>query len=113
MKLDHSGGADQFEDDPERYREPIIAAPNTAGTGSEISRGCVISNAQTAEKKIIFHPKLLRTVTICYPQLTTSMPPAITADTGMDALAHCLEAYCSHAYHPMSCAIALEGMRLV
>ena len=93
--------------------DPIVAVPTTAGTGSEVSRGCVISNAQTAEKKIIFHPRLLPTVAICDPQLTVSMPAAITAGTGMDAMAHCLEAYCSPVYHPMSRAVALEGMRLI
>ncbi|MCU0803112.1 MAG: iron-containing alcohol dehydrogenase, partial [Rhodobacteraceae bacterium] len=64
-------------------------------------------------KKIIFHPKLMPAITICDPALTVGMPKFITAGTGMDALAHCLEAYCSPFYHPMSQGIALEGMRLV
>lgn len=93
--------------------DPIIAVPTTAGTGSEVGRASVITNSQTAEKKIIFHPKILPSVVICDPELTVGMPRFITAGTGMDAFAHCLEAYCSPHYHPMSQGIALEGMRLV
>ena len=92
---------------------PIIAVPTTAGTGSEVGRASVITNSETHVKKIIFHPKVLPTVVICDPELTVGMPRAITAGTGMDAFAHCLEAYCSPHYHPMSQGIALEGMRLV
>ncbi len=92
---------------------PIIAVPTTAGTGSEVGRAGVLTNSTTHKKKIIFHPKLLPVVTICDPALTVGMPRFITAGTGMDALAHCLEAYCSPFYHPMSQGIALEGMRLV
>lgn len=92
---------------------PIIAVPTTAGTGSEVGRAGVLTNSATHRKKIIFHPKLMPSVTICDPELTVGMPKFITAGTGMDALAHCLEAYCSPHYHPMSQGIALEGMRLV
>ena len=92
---------------------PIIAVPTTAGTGSEVGRAGVLTNATTHKKKIIFHPALMPKVTICDPALTVGMPRFITAGTGMDALAHCLEAYCSPFYHPMSQGIALEGMRLV
>ena len=92
---------------------PIIAVPTTAGTGSEVGRAGVLTNSATHKKKIIFHPKLMPVVTICDPALTVGMPRFITAGTGMDALAHCLEAYCSPFYHPMSQGIALEGMRLV
>ncbi|MGB3314574.1 MAG: iron-containing alcohol dehydrogenase [Albidovulum sp.] len=92
---------------------PIIAVPTTAGTGSEVGRAGVLTNSETHKKKIIFHPKLLPAVTICDPELTVGMPKFITAGTGMDALAHCLEAYSSPFYHPMSQGIALEGMRLV
>ena len=92
---------------------PIIAVPTTAGTGSEVGRASVITNSATHEKKIIFHPKVLPSVVICDPDLTVGMPRAITAGTGMDAFAHCLEAYCSPQFHPMSQGIALEGMRLV
>ncbi|KFE33835.1 iron-containing alcohol dehydrogenase [Thioclava atlantica] len=92
---------------------PIIAVPTTAGTGSEVGRAGVLTNSETHKKKIIFHPKLLPAITICDPELTVGMPAFITAGTGMDALAHCLEAFCSPHYHPMSQGIALEGMRLV
>ncbi len=92
---------------------PIVAVPTTAGTGSEVGRASVITNSQTHEKKIIFHPKILPSLVVCDPELTVGMPPAITAGTGMDAFAHCLEAFCSPHYHPMSQGIALEGMRLV
>lgn len=92
---------------------PVIAVPTTAGTGSEVGRAGVLTDSATHRKKIIFHPKLMPVVTICDPELTVGMPAFITAGTGMDALAHCLEAYCSPFYHPMSQGIALEGMRLV
>ncbi len=92
---------------------PIIAVPTTAGTGSEVGRAGVIANSETHEKKIIFHPKILPSIVICDPELTVGMPATITAGTGMDAFAHCLEAYCSPHYHPMSQGIAVEGMRLV
>lgn len=92
---------------------PVIAVPTTAGTGSEVGRAGVLTDSATHRKKIIFHPKLMPVVTLCDPELTVGMPAFITAGTGMDALAHCLEAYCSPLYHPMSQGIALEGMRLV
>ncbi len=92
---------------------PIIAVPTTAGTGSEVVRASVFTNSQTHTKKVIFHPKFLPAVTICDPELTVGMPKIITAGTGMDAFAHCLEAYSSPFYHPMSAGIALEGLRLV
>ena len=92
---------------------PVIAVPTTAGTGSEVGRASVITNSQTNEKKIIFHPKMLPVVVICDPELTVGMPKFITAGTGLDAFAHCVEAYSSPHYHPMSQGIALEGMRLV
>lgn len=92
---------------------PIIAVPTTAGTGSEVGRAGVLTNSATHKKKIIFHPKLMPAITLCDPELTVGMPSFITAGTGMDALAHCLEAYSSPFYHPMSQGIALEGMRLV
>jgi alcohol dehydrogenase class IV len=93
--------------------KPIVAVPTTAGTGSEVGRAGVLTNSESQVKKIIFHPKILPAQVICDPELTVGMPPAITAGTGMDAFAHCLEAYCSPFYHPMSQGIALEGMRLV
>ncbi|HSG94414.1 MAG TPA: iron-containing alcohol dehydrogenase, partial [Afifellaceae bacterium] len=92
---------------------PIIAVPTTAGTGSEVGRAGVITNEATHTKKVIFHPKMMPQIVICDPELTVGMPPFITAGTGMDALAHCLEAYCAPSYHPMAEGIAVEGMRLV
>ncbi|MEO1536262.1 MAG: iron-containing alcohol dehydrogenase [Pseudomonadota bacterium] len=92
---------------------PIVAVPTTAGTGSEVGRASVITNSQSREKKIIFHPKMLPSVVICDPELTVGMPKHITAGTGLDAFAHCVEAFSSPHYHPMSQGIALEGMRLV
>jgi alcohol dehydrogenase class IV len=92
---------------------PVIAVPTTAGTGSEVGRAGVITDEASHTKKVIFHPLMMPKVTICDPELTVGMPPAITAGTGMDALAHCLEAYCGTAYHPLADGIAAEGMRLV
>ncbi len=92
---------------------PVIAVPTTAGTGSEVGRASVISNTESLEKKIIFHPKMLPVVVICDPELTVGMPQFITAGTGLDAFAHCVEAYSSPHYHPLSQGIALEGMKLV
>jgi alcohol dehydrogenase class IV len=92
---------------------PIIAIPTTAGTGSETGRASVILNEQTGVKNIIFHPKFLPSIVILDPVLTVGLPPKLTAATGMDALAHNLEAYCAPGYHPMADGIALEGMRLI
>lgn len=92
---------------------PIIAVPTTAGTGSEVGRAGVITNEATHTKKVIFHPKMLPVTVIADPELSVGMPPFITAGTGLDALAHCLEAYCAPGYHPMADGIALEGIRLV
>ena len=92
---------------------PIVAVPTTAGTGSEVGRAGVLTHEATHTKKVIFHPKLLPAIVIADPELTVGMPPFITAGTGMDALAHCLEAYCAPGYHPMADGIAVEGMRLV
>ena len=92
---------------------PIIAVPTTAGTGSETGRASVILNEKSREKKIIFHPKFLPSIVILDPVLTLDLPPKITAATGMDALAHCLEAYCAPGFHPMADGIALEGMKLI
>ena len=92
---------------------PIIAVPTTAGTGSETGRASVILNEETGVKNIIFHPKFLPSIVILDPVLTLGLPAKITAATGMDALAHNLEAYCAPGYHPMADGIALEGMRLI
>ena len=92
---------------------PIIAIPTTAGTGSETGRASAIINEETGVKKIIFHPKFMPTVVILDPLLTIDLPPRITAATGMDALAHNLEAFCAPGFHPMADGIALEGLRLI
>ncbi|HEY3621237.1 MAG TPA: iron-containing alcohol dehydrogenase [Roseiarcus sp.] len=92
---------------------PVVAVPTTAGTGSEVGRAGVITHAASHTKKVIFHPKMMPAITICDPELTVGLPPLLTAGTGMDALAHCLEAYCAPGYHPMAEGIAVEGMRLV
>ncbi|MGA0235008.1 MAG: iron-containing alcohol dehydrogenase [Alphaproteobacteria bacterium] len=92
---------------------PNIAVPTTSGTGSELGRASVLTRTDTKEKKIIFHPKILPSVVIADPELAMTMPAWITAGTGMDAFAHCLEALSSPHFHPMSHGIALEGLRLV
>ena len=89
----------------------VIAIPTTAGTGSETGRASLIVDEDTYTKKIIFHPSILPDLVILDPELTTSLPAHLTAATGMDALAHCLEAYCSHVYHPMAHGIAIEGIK--
>ncbi len=93
--------------------KPIIAIRTTAGTGSEVGRAGVFLNEENHKKKIIFHPKMLPQIAILDPSLTVNLPKGITAGTGMDALAHCLEAYSSPFYHPMAEGTALEGLRLV
>ena len=93
--------------------KPILAIPTTAGTGSEVGRAAVFLNEENYKKKIIFHPKMLPQIAILDPSLTLNLPKSITAGTGMDALAHCIEAYSSPFYHPMAEGTALEGLRLV
>jgi alcohol dehydrogenase class IV len=92
---------------------PVVAVPTTAGTGSEVGRAGVITDQATHTKKIIFHPKMMPAVALCDPQLTVGLPAHLTAATGMDALSHCLEAYCAPGFHPLADGIAVEGMRLV
>ena len=110
----------EFEDVDDNWKKanneniaPIIAIPTTAGTGSETGRASVILNEDTGVKKIIFHPKFLPSIVILDPILTIDLPSKITATTGMDALAHNLEAYFAPGYHPMADGIALEGIRLI
>ncbi|MGA9581726.1 MAG: iron-containing alcohol dehydrogenase [Allosphingosinicella sp.] len=92
---------------------PIVAVPTTAGTGSEVGRAGVILDSQAGVKKIVFHPKMLPGIVILDPELTLGLPPHVTAATGMDALSHCLEAYCAPGFHPMADGIAAEGMKLI
>jgi alcohol dehydrogenase class IV len=91
---------------------PVIAVPTTAGTGSEVGRASVISNEETHEKKIIFHPCIMPAIALCDPELTLGLPAHLTAATGFDAFVHCFEAFCAPGYHPMADGIALEGMCL-
>jgi alcohol dehydrogenase class IV len=92
---------------------PVIAVPTTSGTGSEVGRAGVILDEEAEVKKIIFHPKMLPAIVILDPELTLGLAPQITAATGMDALSHCLEAYCAPGFHPMADGIAAEGMKLI
>ncbi|KTD42475.1 iron-containing alcohol dehydrogenase [Legionella quateirensis] len=92
---------------------PVVAIPTTAGTGSEVGRASVITDTEQQIKKIIFHPGMLPAIVIMDPELTLGLPPSLTAATGMDALSHCLEAYCATYYHPMAEGIAMEGVRLI
>ena len=109
-----------FEDIGDYYKRavtdgiaPIIAVPTTAGTGSEVGRGAVITNEETHTKKIIFHPQFLPKIAILDPALTVGMSPTMTAGTGLDALSHCIEAYCAPGFHPMADGIAIEGIHLI
>lgn len=92
---------------------PVVAVPTTSGTGSEVGRASVVTDEATHTKKIIFHPRMMPGIVICDPALVAGLPPHLTAATGMDALAHCLEAYCAPGYHPLADGIAVEGMRLI
>jgi alcohol dehydrogenase class IV len=110
----------EFEDVNDNWKKanknkiaPIIAVPTTAGTGSETGRASVILNEDTGVKNVIFHPKFLPSIVILDPILTINLPANLTAATGMDALAHNLEAFCAPSFHPMADGIALEGMRLI
>ncbi|MDX1451135.1 MAG: iron-containing alcohol dehydrogenase [Oleiphilaceae bacterium] len=109
-----------FEDEGDNWQRvktegmaPVIAIPTTAGTGSEVGRASVITHVQEQRKVIIFHPKMLPATVLLDGQLCIGLPPGITAATGMDALSHCMEAFCANYYHPMAEGIALEGMRLI
>jgi len=90
-----------------------IAIPTTAGTGSEVGRSSVITHEGEHRKVIIFHPSMMPAIALCDPTLSVGLPPHLTAATGMDALSHCLEAYCANGFHPQADGIGLEGMRLV
>jgi alcohol dehydrogenase class IV len=110
----------EFEDREDWYTRvnvagmaPVVAVPTTAGTGSEVGRASVITDLSDHTKKIIFHPRMLPAIVIEDPELTLGLPAPVTAATGMDALSHCLEAWCAPSYHPLADGIAAEGMRLV
>lgn len=97
----------------DRPMVPIVAIPTTAGTGSEVGRATVITDQAMQRKIILLHPAMLPHFVVLDPELTFGLPANLTAWTGMDALAHNLEAYCVNAYHPMADGIAIEGMRLI
>lgn len=111
LKYDDAIGGDKLID-PNKLI-PVWAIPTTSGTGSEVGRSAVISDAETKQKKIIFHPQLIPKLVICDPVLTEKLPAKITAQTGIDAFVHLFEAYCAPGFHPMADGIALEGMRLI
>ncbi len=120
LLVENPGGILDYEDvgdnwtraNPDTIR-PSIAIPTTAGTGSEVGRAAVIVDPSDHNKKIVFHPRMQPDAVLADPELTLGLPPGLTAATGMDALAHCFEAYCAPGYHPMADGIALEGMRLI
>lgn len=91
----------------------LIALPTTAGTGSELGREAVLTVSEQGIKQVISHPELLPATVILDPILTCGLPAALTAATGMDALTHHIEAFCSPLYHPMSAGVAVEGIRLI
>ena len=104
-----SGGTDRIVKQVPR----MIAIPTTAGTGSEVARSSVVTLEQTGRKTIVDSPKLIPDVAILDPELTLSMPPKVTAATGFEALAECIESYCAKGDHPMADALALEAISLV
>lgn len=120
LLADNPGTVFDYEDVGDNWKRAtpdkvvrMIAIPTTAGTGSEVGRCGIIADPRDHAKKIIFHPRLLPALVLADPDLTLGLPPKLTAATGMDALAHCFEAYCAPGYHPMADGIALEGMRLI
>jgi alcohol dehydrogenase class IV len=109
-----------FEDRGDNWRRaslaglvPVVAVPTTAGTGSEVGRAAVITNEDSHEKRIIFHPRMMPGQVIADPELTLGLPPNLTAWTGMDALSHSLEALCTPGFHPLADGIATEAIRLI
>ncbi|MCE8053394.1 iron-containing alcohol dehydrogenase [Halomonas daqingensis] len=104
---------DNWKNADARAIAPIVAVPTTAGTGSEVGRASVITDEAEHVKRIIFHPGMVPATVILDPELSVGLPPAVTAATGMDALSHCMEAWCSPLYHPMAEGIAVEGMRRI
>lgn len=104
---------DNWKNADARAIAPVVAVPTTAGTGSEVGRASVITDEAEHVKRIIFHPGMVPATVILDPELTVGLPPAVTAATGMDALSHCMEAWCSPLYHPMAEGIAVEGMRRI
>jgi len=105
---------EHFYDEPDwSGLAPFVAIPTTAGTGSEVGRSSVITLDATQRKAVLFNAELLARLVILDPELTTGLPPKLTAATGADALTHCIESYTCPAFHPMCDGIALEGIRLI
>ena len=104
---------DQWQRADASVIQPIIAVPTTAGTGSEVGRAALIKETETTRKVIIFHPQMLPKIVLLDADFTVGLPPHLTAATGMDALSHLLEAYCSPVFHPMAEGIARQGMVIV
>jgi alcohol dehydrogenase class IV len=88
---------------------PLVAIPTTAGTGSEVGRGAVIVLSD-GRKVSLISPHMLPSVAICDPELTLGLPPGLTAATGLDAMAHCIETFLSPLVNPPAEAIALDGL---
>ncbi len=104
-----AGGVDRIKAD----MPPMVAMPTTAGTGTEAGRGTLIQLQANGRKTIALSPHLLPTLAICDPELTLSLPQALTAGAGMDAFTHCVESFLATTYHPLCDGIALEGLRHV
>ena len=90
---------------------PLIALPTTAGTGAEVTKNAVLTSSQHAVKASLRHDSMLPAVALVDPELTLSMPPAVTAATGLDAFTQCLEPFVSCAHNPLTDALALAGMK--
>jgi hypothetical protein len=109
-----------FEDRGDNWRRasvaglvPVVAVPTTAGTGSEVGRAAVITNEDSHQKCIIFHPRMMPGQVVADPELTLGLPANLTAWTGIDALSHSLEALCAPGFHPLADGIATEAIRLI
>jgi alcohol dehydrogenase class IV len=106
---DAKNGAEKIRAD----MPPLIAIPTTAGTGTEVGRSTVVTDVSTNRKIVVFSPFVIPTAAIVDPDLMVGLPSKLTAATGMDALAHCVEAFCALGYHPICDAIALGGAKLI
>lgn len=113
----HAGPLEKYDDTKggsERIKNnmpPFYAIPTTAGTGSEVGRSSVITIKSTHKKTIIFSPFLMPTIAVLDPEVTVSLPPGLTAATGVDAFVHNLEAYIIDSFHPFADGIAKEGIQ--
>ncbi|MEE4079685.1 iron-containing alcohol dehydrogenase [Pseudomonas viridiflava] len=92
---------------------PVIALPTTAGTGSEVGRASVITDEQARVKRTILHIRMMPRIAILDANLTLDLPTHLTAATGADALTHCMESWCSPAWHPMAEAVSVKGMQMI